>query len=337
MKEKVLTTSIPARELSPLIQIDTAAHADTRAAIVGIDENKLLEEVIADQIVDMAIDNANIYDAGLENFLSGGDRKHSDDNIVRLTKAYDKENPTGDQWSFMWPTEVNRKHNTAALEAMQARKRHYSRVWREAKAASKQEDLQRAIVDALDQQKELYAHQEAILSDVVPNPDETIKDKRVYNETHFDGVYKDGEAKIDRLKWKMPRLSNKQLTTAMKALWKKRSRKELTFAHYVTLIGMISAELYKRTGYESYKLRRDKMAKLWVKFNLGERKNTKPYINESEVGIDSYESVLPDSGFGENDLIHAIDMRTKARKMASTPKKNCTYEVAMMSLCDDNE
>lgn len=164
MKERTLTTSIPAREVCKMIQTDTAACAETKAAILGADEQRSLLELIADQEVDFAITKANIYDAGLEDFLSGGDRKYSNDGIDRITKFYGKCNPG------------KRIHNTAALEAMQESKRHWSRIKRETIAANRQEDLAQAIEDAIVRQKDSHAELD-MASEEMHAPDETPEDK----------------------------------------------------------------------------------------------------------------------------------------------------------------
>jgi hypothetical protein len=166
---------------------------------------------------------------------------------------------------------------------------------------------------------------EAVKVDVdAPAPNEG------YNTIHWNMVFKWGQALLDRLSWQLSKLGNKELVDMIAGLRKKRIRKELTFAHYVRLMGTLYGELYKRTGAKSFLSKRAKMAELWKRYHLADRENTAPYFNEDEVLFDPSERQYGETRISESELVSAIDLRSAASGIAK--RHNVTFDEALSML-----
>ncbi len=162
--------------------------------------------------------------------------------------------------------------------------------------------------------------------------DAVAPDEGAYNTIHWNAVYQWGQAFIDKLDWKLGKIENGGLSELMDMIQSKRNRRELTFEHYVHLTGILSGELYKRTGANNYLNKRNKMAFLWKKYSLADRKNTSPYFPDDEILFDPSARHYSETKISEDELLMAIDLRTSASRVAT--RHNLTFDEAVSMLMD---
>ncbi len=160
--------------------------------------------------------------------------------------------------------------------------------------------------------------------------DQAQPDDGQYNLIHWNAVYRAGQELIDNLKWKLPMMENPDVARLLAQVQKKRSRRELTFEHYIHTVGILTGELYRRTGSKHYLKRRSKMADLWKNHQLGDRKNTAPYLQNQEVLFDPSERQYGETRISESEMVGAIDLRTVAHRI--TTRHNVDFEEALESL-----
>jgi|GEM_PF-3670508 len=162
------------------------------------------------------------------------------------------------------------------------------------------------------------------------DPDNRPSDEGGYNTIHWNEVYRWGRDLIDKLGWKTSSMGNGDLVTLIKQLKAKRRRRELTFPHFIHLLGLLNAELYKRTGARTFKRERDRMADLWKQHRLADRKNTDPYFCDDEVLFDPTARQYGETAISETELVKAIDLRAAANKLST--RHNLTFDEAVITL-----
>jgi chromosome segregation ATPase len=163
--------------------------------------------------------------------------------------------------------------------------------------------------------------------------DATCTDRSDYNTTHWNHVYRWGQELLNRLGWQLPKLSNHDVEQLLAKLQVKRRRRELTFEHYVHFTGLLNREMHRRTGAVSYLTRRNKMASLWKRYRLAERKNTAVFVPDDEVLFDPSSRQYADAKLSEHELVQAIDLRIDAARIATN--HNVTVEEAVSMLATD--
>lgn len=167
-----------------------------------------------------------------------------------------------------------------------------------------------------------------------PDADATAIGDNGYNTTHWNLVFQWGQALIDRLGWQLPRLASPEIAKLIDQVKLKRSRMELTFPHYVELIGVLNAELYKRTGGANFLAKRNRMADLWRQHHLVDRRNTSTCPDlVAEVLFDPTERQFGDTRLDEDELLAAIDVRSAAARIAN--RHNVTLDEAVVMLTDE--
>ncbi|MBN2718987.1 MAG: hypothetical protein JXX14_24280 [Deltaproteobacteria bacterium] len=173
----------------------------------------------------------------------------------------------------------------------------------------------------------------AIENSDAPDPDEVPADDGGYNTIHYHGVINWGQSFIVRLRRLMGTLCAAELERQLKLVKTKRDRKEMVFCHFVEASGLIFSELYSLTGQPKYQRGRNQMAAMWRKYALGSRLTNAALPEPREVLFDPSERQYADMGLGDNELVHAIDIRAWARKLST--RHNVTFEEAIeMAIAD---
>lgn len=178
------------------------------------------------------------------------------------------------------------------------------------------EDMKQIFEEWVARRTYLQADIRSMEADDVEDPD-VVLDNAEYNLCHWNLVYKSGEHMVQSLGRKMAKLDNYGLTVMLGQVQKKRQRKELSFRHYVHLCGAINGELYRRCGARNFSLRRNQMADLWKKYQLGSRCNPLAPAPDTEVLYDPAERQYGETRLTETELVSAIDSRSQAQTVAA--------------------
>ncbi|MFA5762782.1 MAG: hypothetical protein WC931_04320 [Bacilli bacterium] len=164
-----------------------------------------------------------------------------------------------------------------------------------------------------------------------PEADAVAPEEGDYNTVHWNACYLWGQAQIDRLGWQLSRLKNPAIAKMISQVQSKRFRMELTFEHYVHLLGILNAELHRRTGGANFLAKRNKMADLWIKHNLAARKNTDTCVEGDEILFDPSERQYGETKLTENELVTAIDLRAAASRIAARHKVTFDEAITMLT------